>query len=190
MDLKLVAELIHGFTHGVKVEKMDQGSEEAKRANRLEKYFTSGVGAIQLIQNPIFPPFARYVWDVFHYRYVVAAVGAPVKSVTFAVMNHQAMILLPLDWEQMIKDEPLMQLGALIFSGSQAVDYYNGLFAPGVITHASRDVILKRAKNYEAEYLRTLSLAKMNSYQEKVLKECPVFDTSLLYELKPVEPPH
>ena len=190
MDLKLAAELIHGFTHGVNVEAIDQGSEDAKRAHRLEKYFTSGVGTIQLLPNPIFPPFSRYLWDVFHYRYVVAAVGPPVKSVTFAVLNHQAMVILPPDWEEMILGDTLMQLGGIIYAGSQAIDYYNGLFAPGVITKASRDVILQRSKNYEAEYLRMLSTDKLNDYQKKVLKECPSFDTALYYERKPVEPPH
>ena len=78
-----------------------------------------------------------------------------------------------------------MAVGALVFNGSQAIDYYNGRIGK------DRDpmtLITKRCLNYEAEFLRTVPAALLNKYQREVLEMFPVFDEQYLYEYRPVAP--
>jgi hypothetical protein len=68
----------------------------------------------------------------------------------------------------MVKDNPVLQMGAVVFVGSQAVDYYNGK-----LTYEAHKNVLSRAYAYEAEYLLTIltmGCQTMTEYQKGVLK--------------------
>jgi hypothetical protein len=195
VDDKLLAEVLSAFTpdspnhHNLK--DMDLGDPFAQTGYLCEQTFTAGVDTLRRFENAPIGNLMSYVWDIYHYHHVVVALGPDVPSLSIAVTKKgdllQALTFVPHRWLEMIKEDPVMQLGALIFVGSQVTDYYNNR----IMTRENNELSKQRATSYEAEYLRLIqgSNFKFNSYQESVLKKYPNgFDTSLAYERKPVTP--
>jgi hypothetical protein len=92
----------------------------------------------------------------------------------------------------MIQKNAIYQLGALVFVGSQAVDYYNGKI------WSEFEKAKNRARAYEAEYLMTLKEAvpdlTLNEWQQDVLGAFPEGIRSaaikpMLYKRKAFVPP-
>jgi hypothetical protein len=85
-----------------------------------------------------------------------------------------AFILCPQNWVQMVKADPIMQLGGLVFNASKAKDYWNQK-VPG-LTDTDEDS-MERCWSYEAEYLNYVSALKPsfapNDYQKKVMDKYP-----------------
>src|SRR5262249_18302332 len=124
-----------------------------------------------------------------------AAPGSPFLSrasfgVSFGVaqrLGHQeALVFVPKDWPAMAAANPLLQLGAVVFVGSQAVD-----FATARIGRDSSTKIKDRAQAYEAEYLRSFGLeAELDAYQKDLLKRWPRFPPRLDYRRKEIRGPN
>lgn len=174
---------------GQNVEKLDHASEQYKAAKGIEETFTGGVAFLKaLFPNVHVKTLATHIWDVFHHKHVVLALGPQVPTMSFAMVRRggipQALVLVPPNWLEMVKEDRALQLGAIVMVGSQAVDFYNGKFAKVEdIPTAER-----RCKAFEAEYLRTLPNHDLfNSYQTKLLKDYPSFPTELFYDYRPVE---
>jgi hypothetical protein len=118
----------------------------------------------------------------------------PLVVLSFAVVrvkgNLEARFFVPDDYIKLFDEDPMHQIGALVFTGSQAVDFWNDRIFP-------QGEVIARAHAYEAEYLHTLvrDLAdnwKPNDYQKKLMTHYPQgLDTPgvSLYEHKPVPRP-
>jgi len=167
---------------------MDQNDPFAQKALWAQNLFTGGVAALIALDNRILSDLMSYTWDVFHHRHVVLAMGPNVPSLSFALAGGKdgtkALVFAPHNWVDMVKEDPLMQLGAIIFVSSQAVDYYNGILTGRIDAAIAKD----RAKSYEAEYLRMMMLNhRLNEYQRSILVKYPDgFDSTKAYARKPV----
>jgi hypothetical protein len=157
-----------------------------QKTERSVALFTEGVRIIKEMGNPRLSTLAETVWDLFHYKYLPLVYGMPVPTLFFAVTTSQeAFVLIPEDWIVAVETEPIMQLGAIVFIGSQVVDWYNKR-----LPLESAEMIRQRAHAYEAEYLRWfVDESALNGYQKAVLSEFPGgFDASLGYQAKAVMP--
>ena len=176
MDKQTVAELMAAFVKGgERVEKMPEGDPMRAKGMRLGDRFTEGVAMLKNFPNPAVRTLMSMVWDIVGNRVVPIALGPKVPSLTFAAMGNAArpdgIIFIPHEWESMIQEDAVCQLGALVFVGSQAVDFYNGR-----VGHEP-EAMMKRARANEAEYLVTIKEFspdhKMNDWQKKMLAEFP-----------------
>ena len=135
---------------------------------------TQTVGGLRdLFPNRWINDLMGIVWDIIGRRIVPAAVG-PTATPSMAVHGYKAIILLPQTWPAMMAQDPIMQVGAMVFVGSQARDFHRGL----IRSIAGSEMAKMRAKAYEAEYLKTcLSLSigspTFNEYQREVLAMFP-----------------
>lgn len=128
-----------------------------------------------------------HVWNLFGSRRVNVAMYK-VSSLSFGVFGTLQspipVMLIPQSWLQLGITDPLMAVAGLVYCGSQAVDFYNGLLL------TDRETCMKRALAYESEFL--LSTLKrwpetvLNDYQREVLDQYPQgFPSDLVYEMKP-----
>lgn len=140
----------------------------------LGALFTEAVEFLKsTFPNPELRKFGELLWDIVGNRLVPVAIGPNVPSVSFAgylqgsVMR--GLIILPPFWKKMVKEDPIMQLGAVIYSGSKAIDFYNNILDAGTLD--------PRAQMFEAEYLRTVKREEpsfqFNAYQKQVLANFP-----------------
>lgn len=142
----------------------------------IEDLFIGGVDFLRShFPNTSVTRLATVAWDIIGFGITPVCLGLPVPTMTFIVAGTveapQAMIAAPKVWVNMLRKDPLTQLGALVFVCSQAVDYYHDRLT---IDH---DNIRLRAHAYEADYLNTVrQLApswELNDYQLGVLREFP-----------------
>ena len=94
-------------------------------------------------------------------------------------------VMVPFEWAKMVIEDRWMQLGGLVFIGSQCADYWHGK-----INRNSGDrPAMERAMAHEAEFLLTLGGFTPNPYQKQVLDHFPQglksLSADLRYELKP-----
>lgn len=166
---------------------MDPKDPSAQKARVSSDLFTGGVHLLRTIENPVISGLMSYVWDLFHHRHVLMAMGPDVPSLSFALAGGggglKALVFAPHNWPDMIKKDPMMQLGAIITNGSQCADYYNDLIKGRDGVEASKN----RAESYEAEYLLMLGDHPFNEYQKGILALHPKgFDPILGYVRKPI----
>ena len=177
----------------VNVADLPEDDPVAKIGKACESLFTGGVDVLRsIVPNDRIRSLARVVWDLVGHKQVLVAIGPDVPSLSFTVMQinelHQAIVLIPKDWPKMVTGDPFMQLGAILFVGAQAVDFYNDRLIGDSGARC-------RWHAYEAELLRTLTTLlprwQPNEYQREVLKRCPDGldgkDVDL-YPYKPYEP--
>jgi hypothetical protein len=102
----------------------------------------------------------------------------------------QAMIQIPVDWLETFLEDPIYQVGGVLYTGSQAVDFYNGRFA---LDHNNSTAL---AQAHESELLKLVDQEfpeyQLDSYQKHLLEKFPDGLDSprareLLYPLAPVE---
>jgi hypothetical protein len=177
MDIRTVAEMLAAFKteNAERVENLPKDDPLRVTAQAMGDTFTVGVATLKMFPNPVVRDLASMVWDILGHRIVPIAMGPNVPTLTIAVHGNpalpQAILFVPHRWCEMVKEDPCYQLGAITFVGSQAVDLYNGRIA-----HESKEAI-KRARAYEAEYLRTvreqLPGMKFNEWQEDCLSDFP-----------------
>src|SRR5271154_7022345 len=151
MDTQTVAEMMAAFVNGgQRVEKLDADDPLRAQGMRLGERFTEGVGILKNFPNPAIRDLMSMVWDIVCNRLVPIALGPKVPSLTFGAMGKRdkpdGIIFVPHEWEKMIEEDAVCQLGALVFVGSQAVDYYNGR-----VGHEP-EAMTMRARANEAEY--------------------------------------
>ena len=174
----------------VNINDLPEDDPTAKLGKECEALFTSGVETLRsIVPNERVRALGRMIWDLVGNKQVLTAIGPDVPSLGFAVMKakemHQAIILMPKTWPQMVVDDPFMQLGAILFVGAQAVDFYNDRLLGD--PNARR-----RWRAYEAELLRTLEGLlpswQPNAYQREAIERFPDgLDTKdvVLYPYKP-----
>lgn len=186
------------FTDGVRTNKLDPDSDEAKKAQEMEHAFTTGAAFLRVaFPNERVKHLMNFVWDVVGGQRVPVVLGPRVQTISLAmigtkdpttqqVTGARAVIMLPHEWLTKIEENPLLQLGAIVFVGSQSVDFVHGR------VHGVKE----RAFAYEAEYLKTLQRLlpewKPTDYQASLLKNyADGLDTEsvrpLLYPMKPIE---
>lgn len=149
---------------------------EYTRARECEAIFTQGIEFLRSeFPNPVIRRLASVVWETVGQKITPVAWGVDVKALSFVVMGPrsapQGLIIPPLDWSKKVGQDPIMQLGALVFVGSQAVDYANDRFL------SDQKNVRPRAVAYEAEYLNTVRSLSASwepcDYQSAVLGEFP-----------------
>jgi hypothetical protein len=207
MKKDVLAEITAAFVHGgTRIENLPEGDLKAA-GMKIGEAFTVGVALLREWRNPAVRDLAAMIWDIVGHRIVGTAIGPEVPSLTLAAFGAksayqlaaagsklapQAIIFTPHRWLNMIAENAPYQLGALVFVGSQAVDYYNGrvLIDP--------EALKTRARAYEAEYLISLTADapeyKLNAYQREILEDFPYgLGTAsvkpLLYKHKAFVPP-
>jgi hypothetical protein len=157
----------------------------------IAEAYTSLVDALRRNPNERLATLGRTLWEIVNHRHVHTALYEGVTVVTFTVVARensprQGIILIPPLWLQIVTQEPLMGVGSIIFTGSQAVDYYNDRLS----TEGSK-LLLERAYSYEAEFLKAFrQLLPLNDYQKAVLRDYPEgFDVEKYgYNYRPVAP--
>lgn len=178
----------------VNVNDLPEDAPMAGLGKECESLFTDGVETLRsIVPNERVRTLGRMIWDLVHNKQVLTAIGPDVPSLGFAVLKakemHQAIILIPKTWPQMCMDDPFMQLGAILFAGAQAVDFYNDrLLGDPNAAH-------RRWCAYEAELLHTLKELspswQPNTYQCEAIARFPDgLDTEnvVLYSYKPYTP--
>jgi hypothetical protein len=77
------------------------------------------------------------LWLTVNQRVVQVAIWSGVQTVHFTVVQNagvlQALILLPGEWLKRVERECVNELGAIVFAGSQAVDYIQPWQARGKV---------------------------------------------------------
>lgn len=128
--------------------------------------------------NGVIRPLMRHVWNLFGSNTVPVAL-ADVPTPSFGILGLQEgqpvpAVFLPSTWLLQGVLEPLMAVSAMVYCGSHAVDFYNGKLG-----HLD-DSVAKRARAYEAEFLRTVLATwpppagrGLNEYQQGVLADYP-----------------
>ena len=195
-SVKTVADLIKlGFTNVGQQEDLTPGSSEYAKAEAKGDAFTQGVDMLRSkFPHKGINELMSMVWDLVGGKIVPLVGGMPVATLVFAVVGKlndlQARIFVPDDYVEMVQKDGVHQLGALVFVGSQVVDFWNDKIVP-------QTIMIKRAFAYEAEFLhafdrmsRDVNLGwKPNEYQKKVMHDYPHGIGSqgvFLYEYKPV----
>lgn len=161
------------FPSAVALESVDRQSALFKRGKAAEQLFTYSVAALKLMPNAALSELGRHVWDVLHWRHCHAIVGLAERP-HFRVTrdrkdsSEQAVILLPENWAKRASQAPVMALGSVIFTGSQAVDHFNGRLRVEAL-----DRVVERAQSYEASMLLGYPTETLNEYQRAVLEKNP-----------------
>jgi hypothetical protein len=112
------------------------------------------------------------VWDLVGHRVAPVVFGPDVPTLSFAAVQRgdveSAVIIMPHQWLERVKVDVVNETGAIVFVGSQAVDFYNDRI---------RDRTAMRGAAYEAEYLLTAKKLSpsyvFNEYQRGVLEDFP-----------------
>lgn len=111
-------------------------------------------------------------------------------SLSFAVVGNKAnkmpLFIMPVDFIDQVREDPVMQLGIVTYMSSQARDYY-----AEAIRHGASDVVNRRARAFEAEALLTLEKMSSeegmdlywNELQQSILSEFPYGLASLPSDL-------
>jgi hypothetical protein len=158
-------------------------------------YFTFAVDMLRkAFPNPEIAKLAALEWEMVGNQMTPVALTDQVPTLSFASLGRREgsgikglnpAVLVPMNWHEMCNENPIYQLGAVVFVGSQIRDYYNEKIF-------EREVVA-RSFAYEAEYLITMreiiGELKTNAYQDKVLKNYPAGLASLppgvQYQSKP-----
>ncbi len=169
--------------------KQDLTPEERASGTVLGNAVTQHVGALCHFPNPIIATLMQHVWNIYGSRTVRVAMADAVETPSFAVFPPKAgqdllpVVMVPPSW--LINPDPGMRLGAMVFCGSQAVDFFNGrLLGNSPECH-------RRAQANESEFLQTFMRDypawQPNPYQEKVRARFPdgIKGTDLQYEFRP-----
>lgn len=174
------------FPSGQALSELDPNSEAAEQGHSVESLYTQLVNAMTICVSGRIANLGTLLWELMNQRLATSAMYAGVPTVSFVTVGkdgvQHAMVLLPTNWTAMFDAEPIMQWGAVIFTGSQVVDHYNGRF-----TSESHGYIRERAAAYEAEMLVTAAPRDLNSYQRALLKKFPNgFDVKYAYPYRDV----
>lgn len=182
---------------GTPAEKLPDGDPKKLKAQAMGDSFTLGVGYLKTtFPNAALQKLMALVWDIMGNKLIPVAMGPDVQSVSIAVFGNpilpQAAVFLPHHWLDDLKRDPVLQMGAIVFVGSQIMDFYNRR----LITEAEQSI--KRARAYEAEFLLTSRRQSphlvLNDYQQRILNDYPEGLSSpgvqdMLYVSKPFVPP-
>jgi hypothetical protein len=172
-DENLGAQILRAFAaKGLRVDQLPEGDPARSVAERLSDAFTEGTIFLKLSVNHNIHELGALLWDLVGSLTVPVGIGPDVNSLTLAVVSAhgipQATIFVPYHWQEMIDADWVCQLGAMVYIGSQARDFYND--------RLDKDV-LPRAQAYEAEFLLTVKEKvpshPFNEWQLEAMKTYP-----------------
>lgn len=145
--------------NGVRSSDLPPESELGLKTARMSSAFTGGVDYLRrTFPNKAISRLMGMVWEIVGRGLATVVLGPPVKSLSVACAQYlktkivKVCVFVPHDWEDQIAKDYVFQLGAIVFAGSQLVDFHNGRLAESA---DSSDAIV-RAQMHEAEYLITL----------------------------------
>lgn len=194
----LIAQLRAAFAEPtVEVEDLADADPRKHVLRRMGDKFTAAVHFLRSeFPNESIRRLMATVWDLVGHRIVPLSHGPThgVWSLSFCAYvrggRHHAVLMVPDNWLEQMKKDPVYETGAIVFVGSQAVDFYNDRVSDGHVEDRSR--------GFEAEYLLTVKKLspsyKLNDYQVSVLEQCPKGIAtpslaSVFYEPKPFAAP-
>jgi len=174
-DAPLLAQLLGAFhAEQVNVDDLPAGDPTARLGKECADLFTNAVATLRaVVPNERIQKLATVLWDLVGNKYVLIALGPKVPGLVFSVMRvkgvMQGIVFIPENWPEMSRTDTFMQLGAVLFTGAQIVDYYNDrLLEPAAKA---------RWGAYEAELLlllrQLLPTWKPNEYQLEAMKRFP-----------------
>lgn len=161
-------------------------------AKEVEGLFTGAVDFLRsTFPNQALRRLAGILWDAVEYKVTPLIYGMSVRTLGFArdTETPRAFIAPPADWNNKVRKDPITQLGAVVFVGSQAVDYVNERYT------IDPQNVLVRARANEAEFMNTVKGLSpdwdLSSYYEELLKEFPEGLSTprahkVLYQLNPL----
>ncbi len=151
------------------------------KGKEMETFVTAGVDFLR----SKFPHFQinhlmRLVWDLIGHKVTPFALGPAVPTLSFGMICNsknptitKACIFAPEHWLEMIADDKICQMGALVYVGSQCCDFYHGKC---VGPNLSQEMIA-RSSGWEAEYLMVIKQTtpdwRPNPYQADLLANFP-----------------
>lgn len=152
-----------------------EGEEDIYRiAKMMGTTFADCVDALrQYAPHPHTRELAMHIWDVVRYGAVKTAVTTEVETISFAAINMNdsicAIILIPTRWLIFCAHDLRAQMGGILLSGSNAVDWFHGR-----IMIDGPEKVKKRARAYEAEYVQSLGNVVVDDpYYKELLVEFP-----------------
>lgn len=136
---------------------------------------------------------ASTLWELVS-KNAVMITTSPRENLTFVVddlegLIHQAVIILPENWVTLFRTDPIFNIGGVLYTGSQAIDFYNGRLI------GQQEEATLRSQAYEAEILYRTRLEipqyLFQPYQEQVMEKFPLGLSSiaagpLIYRSAPV----
>ena len=192
--MTLLEEIVSAFTADqVNIDDLPDSDPVAVLGQKCSTLFTNGVATLgAVVPNERIQTLARVIWDLVGNKRVLIALGPKVPTLAFTAMQDrgvlQGIVFIPQAWPEMAQKDAFMQLGAILFVGAQAVDFYNDRLMNDPTAEG-------RWHAYEAELLHTLRKLmpdwKPNVYQTKVMAQYPDgLDTAgvELYAFKSYEP--
>ena len=148
-------------------------------AKKTETAYTAAVEFLRSeFPHDVLRRFGARLWQCVESRQTPVAIYEAVASLHFFALvpeegPRQAAILAPRGWTDKAKKDPIGQMGGIIWSGSQAIDFCNNK-----MKGPADPEMMNRAKAYETEFLlRTQELAPewrpTSDYQEHLLATFP-----------------
>jgi hypothetical protein len=187
----LATEIVEAFLlPATGVRELPEGREK-NDVLAMQETFTGAVDYLRSrFPNKKVQKRAARIWEVINQRKVNVALGPEVSSLYFAFTRSshpsfrlgqhsaQGMIFMPHRWLDMVAEDAVMQTGAVLFVGSQAVDFGDGLLVGQGRHLISHTESVERARIFEAEYLLAVLEKtpgwKLNDYQTKLLSVWPL----------------
>lgn len=167
---------ILSFLQAVHMQDLPETDEVRHEAQETGRVFTAGVDFLaKLFPNPAINRLMKAAWDIVGQKIVPVCFGLRVQGLSFIMESpaQQPFIATPPTWAKMAHRDPITQIGAQVFVGSQAVDYANDRLQDP----SDREKVVLRARAYEAEYLMTVRgltpTWEPNSYQEGLFRDFP-----------------
>lgn len=175
---------------------MDQADElgacPGSPAFKSTSLYIKVLSQLRNFPHPDTQTMADALWEIVYHNLVFVSLAEPHQPLRVHVsviedVFQQAVIQVPEDWLLMFQDDPIYQLGGVLYTGSQAVDFYNGRLD----LHTSAAL----AQAHEAELLRLTTRAfpayELDQYQRQLMERFPKGLNSprakkLLYPLAPV----
>lgn len=183
--------LFSGYFH---INELPENALLRKAGENITAYFDIAVDALRTpseFPNVSINELMTLFWRLVGNNITPSALSESVETVSFFSEIHEderiAVILVPVNYVTLCKKDPFMQYGALVFTASQARDYYNDRLYV-------RSDVMQRAYANEAEYLNTIKALipqfKSNRYQKDVMKRFPYGLASLDPKLNYVSRPY
>lgn len=162
----------------------------AQKASALYPYV---IDYLMAFDHEAVREMGNVLWELVSKSAVLVSTS-PRENLTFIVNSYEglyqeAAILLPDEWVSLFRDDPIFHIGGVMYTGSQAIDFYNGKLI------GQKETATLRGQGYESELLYQTHLEipdyQFQPYQEMVLTKFPMGLSSLgadqlLYRSAPV----
>ena len=150
-------------------------AEPGSLSHKSASLFIKALNHLRGFPHPQTQTMVEALWEIVYHNLVFVSLvprGEELQLILEALDCgfRQAALTVPEDWIEMFIDDPIFQLGATLYAGSQAVDFYNGLLEPA-------DESADRGAAHEAELIK-LSLYEypgyeLDEYQKTLLEWYP-----------------